>query len=378
MKGNNVYYPFGSLMPKRNFTSEDYRFGFNGMERDDDIKGDGIDPESGGGNSYDFGARIYDPRVGRWWSPDPKENEYRSWSTYNYTFNNPIIITDPTGKGGEAVIEDGKLVIYQHFMVYGNSQLLNNEETPIKIQEHYNKALNEHPTKMKGPDNKIYDVSFNITVEVVSEQTAIDAAQNNVRQNFDAKLNFMRIEDGGDLRQNSMTNNLRAADGSRTNSPKGGDNSMVLSSEYLFTTRMTHEMFVHPLIGRNVKSHIFKWNGEAASESGEELSIRAVVSTIGIPARYKTNKGKLDITLRDVLPTDKSKIAFGPLSQNKAMAGGATNTIFRADGSSFYFDQTGTIVEGANRNPEVKQDGGANDDTQNPEDAPDFVGPKQN
>jgi glutamyl-tRNA(Gln) amidotransferase subunit D len=33
-----------------------YRYGFNNMEKDDELKGSG--------NSYDFGARIYDPRVG--------------------------------------------------------------------------------------------------------------------------------------------------------------------------------------------------------------------------------------------------------------------------------------------------------------------------
>ncbi len=40
-------------MPRRTLTSPDYRYGFNGMEKDDELKGNG--------NSYDFGARIYDP-----------------------------------------------------------------------------------------------------------------------------------------------------------------------------------------------------------------------------------------------------------------------------------------------------------------------------
>ncbi len=51
-----TYYPFGMVMPNRNGSSDSYRYGFNGMEKDDEIKGNG--------NSYDFGARIYDPRVG--------------------------------------------------------------------------------------------------------------------------------------------------------------------------------------------------------------------------------------------------------------------------------------------------------------------------
>jgi RHS repeat-associated protein len=44
------------------------RYGFNGMEKDDNVKGEG--------NSYDFGARIYDPRVGRWLSMDAKSKDY--------------------------------------------------------------------------------------------------------------------------------------------------------------------------------------------------------------------------------------------------------------------------------------------------------------
>ena len=40
-----------------------YRYGFNGKESEDELKGPGI--------SYDFGAKIYDPRSGRWLAVDP-------------------------------------------------------------------------------------------------------------------------------------------------------------------------------------------------------------------------------------------------------------------------------------------------------------------
>ena len=40
-----------------------YRYGFNGMERDDEIKGSG--------NSYTTEFRLLDPRLGRWPSTDP-------------------------------------------------------------------------------------------------------------------------------------------------------------------------------------------------------------------------------------------------------------------------------------------------------------------
>ena len=87
----NSYYAFGSLMPKRSFNSSGYRYGFNGQEKDDEIKGSG--------NSYDFGARIYDPRIAKFLSPDPITKYYPSWSPYLFAGNNPIKFIDIYGMG---------------------------------------------------------------------------------------------------------------------------------------------------------------------------------------------------------------------------------------------------------------------------------------
>lgn len=86
-----IYYPFGMVMPGRNYTSASgYRYGFNGMEKDDEVKGNN--------NSLDFGARIYDPRIGRWLSMDPLQKKYPGLSPYNFVANSPIIFVDPDGR----------------------------------------------------------------------------------------------------------------------------------------------------------------------------------------------------------------------------------------------------------------------------------------
>jgi len=79
-------------MPERSYTAttEGYRFGFNGKEQDNSIKGEG--------NSYDFGARIYDSRLGRFLSTDPLTHSFPFQSAYCFAANQPIWAIDKNGE----------------------------------------------------------------------------------------------------------------------------------------------------------------------------------------------------------------------------------------------------------------------------------------
>jgi RHS repeat-associated protein len=81
------YYPGGSILPGRSFNSNAYRFGFNGMEKDDEV--------SGTGNSYTAEFWQYDSRLMRRWNLDPVDQV--SISNYAAFRNNPIVFVDPNG-----------------------------------------------------------------------------------------------------------------------------------------------------------------------------------------------------------------------------------------------------------------------------------------
>ncbi len=66
-----------------------YRYGFNGKEKDDEIKGEGV--------QYDYGFRIYDARLGKFLSTDPLFQSYPSLTPYQYASNTPIAAIDLDG-----------------------------------------------------------------------------------------------------------------------------------------------------------------------------------------------------------------------------------------------------------------------------------------
>jgi len=71
----------------RSAASDTARFGYNGMLKDNDLKREG--------NSYTTEFRGMDPRIGRWWSLDPKPSA--SESEYSLMGNNPILNVDLLG-----------------------------------------------------------------------------------------------------------------------------------------------------------------------------------------------------------------------------------------------------------------------------------------
>jgi len=103
----NDYYPFGLAMNGRTseFAANDsyaYRYGFNGKEKDPEGMG-------GGGSTYDYGFRIYNPRIAKFLSVDPLTKSYPMLTPYQFASNRPIDGIDLDGleylRADEAKIE---------------------------------------------------------------------------------------------------------------------------------------------------------------------------------------------------------------------------------------------------------------------------------
>jgi len=121
----------------------EYRVGFNGMEKDDEISGEG--------NSYDFGARIYDSRLGRWMSIDKQVSKFPQYSPYCAFINSPIYVMD--FDGNVIIGTDGKAVVWA--VVDGKYQFSKNAD---KLTQLYITGMNAtdegkiYLKKMEAPD----------------------------------------------------------------------------------------------------------------------------------------------------------------------------------------------------------------------------------
>ena len=126
---------FGMLMKERTFSSGKYRFGFNGKENDNEVKGEG--------NQQDYGFRISDTRLGRFLSEDPLTKKYPELTPYQFASNTPIQAIDldgceaQTATAGEQDLKTGNTTCGQSSTSVAPNLLFKPQLPPVpeKVQQ---------------------------------------------------------------------------------------------------------------------------------------------------------------------------------------------------------------------------------------------------
>ena len=131
-----------------------YRYGFNGMEKDDEVK-------SGKGNTYTTHYRKFDPRLARWLSLDPVMHHH--FSPYITFDDNPIYYKDPTGADGDppTSIKGGgtKTNVYWNIMLVERPSKVSFIDGSLKIPTEWTNGqrgniimVGGEPTPVEGDD----------------------------------------------------------------------------------------------------------------------------------------------------------------------------------------------------------------------------------
>jgi len=240
------YYPFGMQMVGRKFDAGKYRYGFNGKEKDNDVKGEG--------NQYDYGFRVYDSRLGKFLSVDPLFKGYPWNCPYSYAEGDVIRAIDLDGlekyvvnytydRFGRRVnavisgisVKSTNLAVEMNLRLANNSLLTTNEVYEIHSNR-FNTPISANPrggsqnrgltnaelsalarAQINLPGDDDYDTKFGIVdggerlgrnyqLPRGRASTLLDGTDFSTHQHFDANLNI------GRTRTVRATANLAGAD----------------------------------------------------------------------------------------------------------------------------------------------------------------------
>jgi len=244
------YYPFGMTMPGRKYQqgSSTYRYGFNGQEKSDEIKGEG--------NSYTAEFWEYDPRIGRRWNLDPKPN--LAISPYAAYENNPIRFSDVYGDSiiiGN-IYEKNKNGTYKNpNNIFAFELFASSKDGQTYIKEHAQKGF-----KLKGV--YITDLNIDINEEGAASKKGID-----IRLNYGVENNPIALATTDHAIENKRLKVLINVDNLSNNISNSEHRNLLLQG----VESWGHEAFTHGelhesrFLGKQVPCCDFNHNYDAIS-----------------------------------------------------------------------------------------------------------------
>jgi len=179
--------PFGETMAEQMTGAYDNPYKFNGKE---------LDAET---SLYYYGARYYNPRISIWYGVDPLAEKYPSCSPYVYTFNNPVVLTDPTGM--EPVGDDIYLFKNKNGKVDKTVKVNTGANTPNRLFVQDSSA-NKNTKNRKEFQGAYFQMNM-IPSSAYSEEDYVVKTDFGFNSQFDLDRNSY-VQNGGDWSDKNM------------------------------------------------------------------------------------------------------------------------------------------------------------------------------
>ena len=190
----NDYYAFGQRHPRSEHAqSSANRFKYNGKEL-----------QTVGGLGYlDYGARMYDQSLGRWFTTDPLSEKYYGLSPYVYCGNNPLKYVDPDGKEWKEK-KDEEIAKQLQQQIASRDKSLAKQETSInakieKIENNTKLSVEKKTQRIAKQQGKLENVQF--------QRTLLSNLDNGITQlgNSKTSYTFNTVEAGTTATLSSMS-----------------------------------------------------------------------------------------------------------------------------------------------------------------------------
>ncbi len=204
----NEYYPFGLVNQQTSstqFGSKEQRYKYNGKEL---MKDFGLESE-------DYGARLYNPQIGRWTVIDAKAEKYQTLTPYHYAADNPVKYIDADGNEiylCYAIRHEGNLLMQK--VQYKNGELYNPDGSKFGAGNAYFNSVRDHLNNARTRSEEVSKMLSELETsnnyhEITNSNDRVSQMvgygdPNRESANYDISFaNFVRFDNGGNIINNN-------------------------------------------------------------------------------------------------------------------------------------------------------------------------------